>query len=165
VTERIRISQQFVTEYLLTLEVTFTSVQYGCPWLCGKHPGDTVIRPTVFLVSDFYQSYSVNNPVAKLLGWKSTGMDGMYTSPFINHQNKKCMGFTSGDMGDQWMQRPRRYLVQVPRHVPGVVGMGPILLQNNTVYIQLWNQEVIQHINRHVTHNGSLGLQHRKHGP
>jgi hypothetical protein len=48
-------------------------------------------------------------------------------------------------------------LVKVPRHIPGIVGRGPILLPNHIVYIQLWNKEVIQHIEVHVTRNGSLG--------
>jgi hypothetical protein len=48
-------------------------------------------------------------------------------------------------------------LVQVPHHVPVIVGWGPILLPNHIVYIQLWNKEVLQHIEVHVTCNGNLG--------
>jgi hypothetical protein len=33
------ITTQFLTEHLLTLQDFFTSVQYGCQWLCGgRHP-------------------------------------------------------------------------------------------------------------------------------
>jgi hypothetical protein len=50
------------------------------------------------------------------------------------------------------------------------------VLQNHTVYILLWNKEALQHIEVHVTRNGSLdgkkmlrkpvfSLQHRKHSP
>jgi hypothetical protein len=41
------IAKQFVTEHLLIHEVFFASVQYGCPWLCDRHPGDILIRPTI----------------------------------------------------------------------------------------------------------------------
>jgi hypothetical protein len=37
------------------------------------------------------------------------------------------------------------------------VGRGPILLQNHIVHIQLWNKEVLQHIEIHVTRYGRLG--------
>jgi hypothetical protein len=40
----------------------------------------------------------------------------------------------------------RECLVQVPRHIAVVVGRGSILLPNHTVYIQLWNKKVLQHI-------------------
>jgi hypothetical protein len=51
----------------------------------------------------------------------------------------------------------RECLVQVPRHIPVIVGRGPILLPDHIVYIQLWNKEVLQHIEVHVTRDGSLG--------
>jgi hypothetical protein len=41
------ITTQFVTEHLLTLQDFFTNVQYGCHWLCGRHPDYILIRPTV----------------------------------------------------------------------------------------------------------------------
>jgi hypothetical protein len=40
---------------------------------------------------------------------------------------------------------------------PVIVGSGPVLLPNHTVYIQLWNQEVLQSIEVHVTRNFSPG--------
>jgi hypothetical protein len=46
---------------------------------------------------------------------------------------------------------------QVPPHIPAIVGRGPISLPNHTVYIQLWNKEVLQHIEIHMIHNDSLG--------
>jgi hypothetical protein len=38
------ITIQFLTEHLLTLQDFFTSVQYGCHWLCGRHPDDILIN-------------------------------------------------------------------------------------------------------------------------
>jgi hypothetical protein len=52
---------------------------------------------------------------------------------------------------------PEIFVVQVPRHIPVMVGRGPIVLPNHILYIQLWNKEVLQHIEVHVTRNGSLG--------
>jgi hypothetical protein len=46
-------------------------------------------------------------------------------------------------------------MVQVPRHIHVIVGMGPILLPDHSVYIQLYNNEVLQHIKVYVTHNDS----------
>jgi len=56
----------------------------------------------------------------------------------------------------------RKNFVQVPRHTPVIVGRGPGLLPHHTVYILLWNKEVLQHIEVDVTRNGCLG---RKNGP
>jgi hypothetical protein len=40
------ITTHFLTEHFLTLQVFFTSVQYCCPWLCSRHPDDSLIWPT-----------------------------------------------------------------------------------------------------------------------
>jgi len=37
-----------------------------------------------------------------------------------------------------------------------VVGQGPVLLKR-VVYIQLWNKDVLQHVEVHMTSNFSLG--------
>jgi hypothetical protein len=51
----------------------------------------------------------------------------------------------------------RECLVQEPRHIPVIAGRGPILLPNHIVYIQLWNKELLQHIEVHATRYGSIG--------
>jgi hypothetical protein len=89
-------------------------------------------------------------------------MGGMYMLTFMNPQNEESMGVR---MGDLWLQNaatmtyPSSWecLVQVPLHIPVIVGRSPILLPNHTADIQLWKKEVFQHIKVHVTHNGSLG--------
>jgi hypothetical protein len=35
---------QFHTEHLLTFQIVFISVQYGCHWLCGRHPYNILIN-------------------------------------------------------------------------------------------------------------------------
>jgi hypothetical protein len=48
-------------------------------------------------------------------------------------------------------------MVQVLRHIPVIVERVLVLFPNHTVYIQLWNKDVLQDIEVHVTRNGSLG--------
>jgi hypothetical protein len=43
------ITTQFLTEHLLTLQIFFTSVQYGCHWLCGRHPYDFLINAVALI--------------------------------------------------------------------------------------------------------------------
>jgi hypothetical protein len=108
-----------------------------------------------------YKSYGVNNPVTKL--WK-VRWHGWYVHIICHEAPKwKVRGCQIGWSG--WPRNvatttypsSRECLVQVPRHIPVIVGRGPILLPNHIVYIQLWNKEVLQHIEVHVTRNGSLG--------
>jgi hypothetical protein len=68
------ITTQFLTEHLLTLQVFFTSVQYGCDWLCDRHPDDILIHPTVCPRKWHVPELWPNNPVTKPLmfhwhGW------------------------------------------------------------------------------------------------
>jgi hypothetical protein len=38
------ITTQFLTEHLLTLQDFLTSVQFGCHWLCSRHPYNILIN-------------------------------------------------------------------------------------------------------------------------
>jgi hypothetical protein len=38
------ITTYFLTGHLLTLQDFLASVQYGCHWLCGRHPDDILIN-------------------------------------------------------------------------------------------------------------------------
>jgi hypothetical protein len=42
-------------------------------------------------------------------------------------------------------------------HIPVIVGRGLILFPNHTVYIQLWEKEVPQHVEVLVTRSGTSG--------
>jgi hypothetical protein len=68
------ITTQFITEHMLTLQVIFTSVQYCCVWLCGRHSNDILIHPTVYPRKWHVPELWRYNPVTKLLkvhwhGW------------------------------------------------------------------------------------------------
>jgi hypothetical protein len=51
------ITTQFLTEHL-TLENFFTSVQYGCHWLCGRHPYDILINSMALIGVTFVDKLS-----------------------------------------------------------------------------------------------------------
>jgi hypothetical protein len=77
-------------------------------------------------------------------------MCGIYTLSSTDPQNETPVGVNSGDLGGRGMQLPRPVRLRrngsVPRHIPVIVGRGPILLPSHTVYIVLCNKEVLQHI-------------------
>jgi hypothetical protein len=85
-----------------------------------------------------YQIYSINNSVIKLL---KVYWHGWYAH-IIFHE------FPKSD---------RVIWVATECSRPVIVGSGPVLLPNHTVYIQLWIQEVLQIIEVHVTRNFSPG--------
>jgi hypothetical protein len=120
-----------------------------------------------------YQSYGINNHVTKLLKvhWHRWYVDIFHESP--KWKVHGCQIEWSGwprNVATTTYPSSWECLVQVPRHIPLMV------LTNHIVCIQLWNKEVLQHIEVHVTRIGSLGgkrmvrkpafcLQYRKHSP
>jgi hypothetical protein len=106
--------------------------------------------------SDIYHSCTVKSPARKSL---KIHWHGWYVHITFPESSKwKAHGRQFG-----WSGWPRN--VAATKHIPGnvwfryipvIMGMGSILLLNHIVYIQLLNQEVLQHIEVHVTRNGSL---------
>jgi hypothetical protein len=56
---------------------SFTNVQYGCPSVCGRHPGDIRYNSSCSLFNKVTFTWAIALTVLSRSSWRSTGVGGL----------------------------------------------------------------------------------------